>query len=151
MFSTGNRYPSVPCSRMLARKLPLQLIECVKAPGGNKIRFDHLERRFGHRVVLRTSLHARGTANLEAIQKLVYQGVVELAARVGIQHRMPKTPFHRRKSFVNQICGLVRAPAVSDDLALISRSPATDSPSGVAKAHALPAPGCLCRDWSRLI
>jgi len=97
--------------------LQLQLIERVKAPGGDELRLDHLERRFGHRIVVGAAHHAQGTADLEAVEQFVDQGVVEFAAPVGMEYLdVEEVPLHCRKGLVHQLGVFVRARAVPDNL-----------------------------------
>ena len=69
----------------VVRQFQSQLLKSVKPAACNEFRIDHLEGRFGNRVVIGAAPHAQGTAGLKAFQEFGNQSIVKLAAPVCVK------------------------------------------------------------------
>ena len=75
-----------------------QLLKRVKPPVCNKFRLDHLEGRFRNRVIIWTTLHAQGTADLKALQEFIDQDIVKLTAAICVKDLdIKQVSFHGHK------------------------------------------------------
>lgn len=86
----------------VVRQIQSQLLKRAKPPACNKFRPDHPECRFSNRVIIRATYHTQGTADLKALQKLINQDIIRLAATVCVNDLdIKKVPFNRRKRIMS--------------------------------------------------
>ena len=104
------------------RQFQLQILKGTKPLVRDELLLDHPERRFRHRVVIGTALHAQRTLDLKAFQDFVHQHIVKLTAAVSVEDLdLEKASLHGCKCLLHQLSVFVCTGAVSDGL-LVPRS-----------------------------
>ena len=78
-----------------------QLLNRVKPPACNEFRLDHLEGRFGNRVVIGAAFHAQSAATLKVSQEFINQNIIKLAAPVCVKELdFKQVPIHEGKGIL---------------------------------------------------
>ena len=82
----------------------------------HKFRFNGFECGFGHGIVIRTSLKAKGSGDAKSIKNFINQVVVELASPVGVEQlNFIQGGGNRCEGIQNQLSIFVRTCAVAND------------------------------------